>query len=398
MKKIALILPEVYPVPAVKGGAIEELVTILIEQNEIEQKANFVVFSMEDASAEEIAKQYKHTKIVYLPRTTLADRLLNRVLRYINPLVRNRTLIDIAYYRRVYAYLKEHPVDIMVAEGGLYHEMKRFAENFGKEKVFLHIHHHLLCEPYIDHIYGGVIGISEFATKEWLRTTTDTEVIPYTVHNCVNEDKFVKQISPEERDEIRKSFGFSKNDVVVIYCGRILEVKGARELVQAILEINDPHIKLLMIGSAISGGNVDTPYVREVEELVQKADGRVQFTGYIENKELYRYYQSADMQAIPSLWEEAAGLIAIEGMLCGLPLIVTKSGGLIEYAPENVAIWVEREGIVGNLKREIVKLAHDEQERNRRRVLSLEQAKKFPKRRFYNSFIEVFEHEGKRKE
>ena len=45
MKKIALVLPEVYPVPAVKGGAIEELVTILIEQNEIEKRVEFVVFS-----------------------------------------------------------------------------------------------------------------------------------------------------------------------------------------------------------------------------------------------------------------------------------------------------------------------------------------------------------------
>lgn len=398
MKKIALILPEVYPVPAVKGGAIEELVTILIEQNEIEHKADFLIFSMKDDTAEKIAKGYKYTKIVYLPRTTLADRMINRILRYSNSFIKNKTLIDIGYYRKVYAYLKKHPVDAMVAEGGLYHEMRRFSEDFGKEKVFLHIHHHLLCEPYIDHIYGGVIGISEFATKEWMKTTKDTNVTPYTVHNCVNEDKFTKRISLEEREKTRESFGFSKDDIVVIYCGRILEVKGAKELVQAVLEMKDPHIKLLMIGSAISGGNADTPYVREVDELVKKSEGRVQFTGYIDNKELYRYYQSADMQVIPSLWEEAAGLIAIEGMLCGLPLIVTRSGGLIEYAPKNVAIWVEREGIVENLKREIAKLAYDKEERIRRGKLSSKQAKVFPKNRFYHSFIEVFEHEGNRKE
>lgn len=80
MKKIALVLPEVYPVPAVKGGAIEELVTILIEQNEIEKKAELVVFSMENEQARERAKEYKHTKMVYIPKTTLGDRLINRVL------------------------------------------------------------------------------------------------------------------------------------------------------------------------------------------------------------------------------------------------------------------------------------------------------------------------------
>lgn len=394
MKKIALILPEVYPVPAVLGGAVEELVTILIEQNEIEQKAELVVFSMANAEAEEKAKEYKHTKMVYIQKTSLPDRIINRILRYSNPLVKGKTLIDIAYYRRVFKYLKEYPVDAIVAEGGLYHEMRRFAEEFGKDKVYLHIHHHLLCEPYIDYLYGGVIGISDFATKEWMRTTEDKEVRPYTVYNCVNEEKFNKKISPKEREQLRAEFGFTEEDTVVMYCGRILEVKGAKELVQAVININDPHIKLLMIGSAISGGNAATPYVAEVQQLVEQAGDRVKFTGYIDNHKLYRYYQSADMQVIPSLWEEAAGLIAIEGMLSGLPLIVTKSGGMVEYATEDVAIQVDREGIVANLEREIKELAGNVEKREQMRLASLERAKAFPKTRFYNDFIEVFEHEG----
>ena len=398
MKKIALVLPEVYPVPAVKGGAIEELVTILIEQNEIEQKAEFIVFSMANEEAEKIAKNYKHTQIIYLPKTTVGDRALNRILRYSNRLFKNKTFIDIGYYRKVFAYLKEYPVDAIVAEGGLYHEMRRFAEEFGKEKLYLHIHHHLLCEPYIDHIYGSIIGISNFATREWLRTTEDKEVRSYTVFNCVNEDKFNRKISKEEREQLRTKFHFAQEDIVVMYCGRILEVKGARELVQAIININDPHIKLLMIGSAVSGGNQLTPYVEEVQSLVEQAGDRVQFTGYIDNSELYRYYQSADIQVIPSLWEEAAGLIAIEGMLSGLPLIVTKSGGLVEYATEGIAIQVERENVVANLEREIKELAYDAAKREAMSKASYECAQAFPKRRFYKEFIEVFEDEGTGKE
>ena len=394
MKKIALVLPEVYPVPAVLGGAVEELVTILIEQNEIEQKAEFIVFSMANEVAEEKAKEYKHTKIVFIQKTSFCDRLVNRVLRYTNPLVKGKTLIDIAYYRRVFAYLKEHPVDAIVAEGGLYHEFHRFAEEFGKEKIYLHIHHHLLCEPYIDHLYGGVIGISEFATKEWMRTTEDKTVRSYTVYNCVNEDKFTKRITNEERAALRAEFGFTPEDTVVMYCGRILEVKGAKELVQAVINLNNPHIKLLMIGSAISGGNAATPYVAEVQKLVEEAGERVKFTGYIDNKELYRYYQSADIQVIPSLWEEAAGLIAIEGMLSGLPLIVTKSGGLVEYATADTAIQIDRENVVANLESAIKGLAEDITKREQMREASLKKAKEFPKSRFYNSFVEVFEYEG----
>ena len=379
MKKIALRLPEAGPVPAVRGGAIEELLTILVEQNEIEHRVQFMVFCADNEQARAIAEKYKYSKIIYLPKTTLADRLINRVIRYSNRIIKNKTWIDIAYYRRVLRYLKEYRPDAIVAEGGLYHEFKRFAQEFGKENVYLHIHHHLLCEPYIDHIYGSVIGISQFATREWMRTTEDKDVKAYTVYNCVNEDKFKKRITPEERERIRGEFGFK------------------RELLQAVINLKRPDIKLLMIGSAGFGGNVVTPYVQEVQKLVEKAGERVKFTGYIENQKLYRYYQSADIQVIPSLWEEAAGLIAIEGMLSGLPLIITKSGGMIEYAPSNVAVWIDRDNIIPNLEAAIIQLADDKEKRKEMSELSLEQAKEFPKKKFYEDYIEVFEHEGTRK-
>ena len=56
MKKIALVLPEAGPVPAVKGGAIEELLTILVEQNEIEHRVQFIVFENYISSKDDIGR------------------------------------------------------------------------------------------------------------------------------------------------------------------------------------------------------------------------------------------------------------------------------------------------------------------------------------------------------
>ena len=134
MKKIALIVPSELPVPAVMGGAVEELVTILIEQNEIEQKAEFIVFSIANTKAEEQAKKYKYTKIIYLPVASIWDRLVNRFLRYANKFYKRRTLIDVAHYRKAYSYLKRVNVDAIVAEGGMYHQFRRFSEDYGKDK------------------------------------------------------------------------------------------------------------------------------------------------------------------------------------------------------------------------------------------------------------------------
>lgn len=98
---------------------------------------------------------------------------------------------------------------------------------------------------------------------------------------------------------------------------------------------------------------------------MQQDTDRIRFTGYIENAELYQYYQCADMQVVPSMWEEAAGLVAIEGMLSGLPLVVTKSGGLVEYAPKEVAMQIERNGIVENLKMAIETVMYNPVERRK---------------------------------
>ena len=73
-----------------------------------------------------------------------------------------------------------------------------------------------------------------------------------------------------------------------------------------------------------------------------KNDTRIKFTGYIDNDEIYKYYQLADVQVIPTITEEAAGLVAIEGMLSALPIIATNSGGMPEYLNKECAIIVEK--------------------------------------------------------
>ena len=65
--------------------------------------------------------------------------------------------------------------------------------------------------------------------------------------------------------------------------------------------------------------------------------------------------QIADMQAIPSLWEEAVGLVALEGMCSGLPLVITNSGGMVEYVPDSAGIKIEKDkDIVQNLAASIL--------------------------------------------
>ena len=84
MKKICLVVGNTLPVPAVMGGAVEELITMLLDQNEIEQKAEFIIFSRENKKAEREAKKYKYSRIIYIPDDTVLDKVNNLSLIHIS--------------------------------------------------------------------------------------------------------------------------------------------------------------------------------------------------------------------------------------------------------------------------------------------------------------------------
>lgn len=394
MKRICLVVGNTLPVPAVMGGAVEELITMLLDQNEIDQKAEFIVFSREHDKAKKAAEKYKHSQIIYIPNDTVLDKVDNRIRRYVSCVLKPGALLDSGYYRKIYQILEKMEYDAIVCEGGLYHEFRRFAAKFGKEKTYLHIHHHVMAEPAYDEIFGNIIAVSGFAKNEWMRTTKQEKTGAYVVYNCVNEAKFNKKITEDQRDELRTQLGIKKEDFVILYCGRIQEVKGVRELLQAFAKVKEDNCKLLIIGNADFAVNTKTPFLQEVEELVQKDTDRIKFTGYIENAELYKYYQCADMQVVPSMWEEAAGLVAIEGMISGLPLVVTKSGGLVEYAPSDVAMQVDRDGIVENLKDAICRLRNDSGLREEMHTASVKRAADFSRSIFYHNYLKVFDETG----
>lgn len=391
-KNICIITGNALPVPAVQGGAVETLLTNLMEENERKQKAHFTVFSKEDPKAKEAAKKYAHTSVIYVPEDTKFDKINNRIRRYLTQWICPGAWLDGGYYRKIYGMMLDmekrgERIDAIVCEGGLLHEFRVFAKHWGREKLYVHVHHHLPAEKSFDGIFGHMIAVSEFAKSEWMRTTAYPDTDATVVYNCVDEEKFNRRISEERREELRRTLGIAPEDFCVLYCGRMQEVKGVRELLQAFARITLPNIKLLMIGNADFGTDSLTPFLREVRELVEQDKERIKFTGYIDHGELYQYYQCANLQIVPSMWEEAAGLVAIEGMLSGLPLIVTKSGGLIEYAPETVAKWVDRGQIVDQLVQAMEDCYSNPEELQEMKKKSVEYSRKFRKEVYYDSYL-----------
>ena len=188
---------------------------------------------------------------------------------------------------------------------------------------------------------------------------------------------------------MREKLGLQEDDFVVLFVGRLIQIKGILELMQAVLSIPDEKVKLLVLGSANFGKRALSSYERKVKKISSQNRNRIIFTGYVDHAEVPQYASVADVQCVPSLWEEAAGLVVIEAMSEGLPTIVTNSGGMIEYVNDNTSLIVDRKDISENLKRAIIYLNENPEIRKRMSEQAKIRSKRYDEATYYRDFVKT---------
>ncbi len=110
------------------------------------------------------------------------------------------------------------------------------------------------------------------------------------------------------------------------FLGRIVAEKGLQYLVRAFRHLDDPTARLLVAGDyeRIAGGSV-------IEEVRGEAtnDDRVRFLGFIPEERIADFYASLDVFAFPSINSlEAFGIVQVEAMLAGVPVVVSDLPGV----------------------------------------------------------------------
>ena len=379
-------------VPAIYGGAVETLLTMLIDENEKKGLCDLIIFSTYDKQAAMYSSKYKFTKNIFI-HSRLHKKLIYKILRVFYKISDNyHTNICRDFIYQVVKYINSQENSGMnfdcffVQEGENVNGLKAFVDLFGDKVVY---HSHLHEVPVHGSIWPNVISISEFCRREWLSVPSDTKNV-FVLRNGIDLDKFSKRISHSERLSLRNKLGLSENDIVVIYVGRVIPVKGVKELVVAMKLLQDKNVKLILVGSSSFAKGKKTAYTEEISRLIEEMENQIIPLGYIANEDLYKYYQIADMQAVPSMWEEAAGLVAIEGMASGLPLVVTRSGGMVEYVDDECALIVDKEkDVERNLSEAIKTLAVDAALRKRMGAHGMERSKLFSKENFYMNFVDI---------
>ena len=133
--------------------------------------------------------------------------------------------------------------------------------------------------------------------------------------------------------------------------------KGVLELIQSFNKIKtkNDNLKLLIVGKKKNNKKEINNYYDKMLNEKMKNDDSIYFYGNANHNELKIIYNIANLQVIPTLCEEAFGLVLLEGMSAKLPLIVTNSGGMSEVASKNVEI-ISKERILYELPERIEKM------------------------------------------
>ena len=116
------------------------------------------------------------------------------------------------------------------------------------------------------------------------------------------------------------------NEKILLSVGRLDPVKGFDLLLEAASLIKDYHdIKIIIIGGN-SSEDLESQKLYEIATQLGISEN-IRFQNAVEQNVLAYYYSSADILTIPSYYE-SFGLIALEAMACGLPVVAMRTGGL----------------------------------------------------------------------
>ena len=302
MRKVCVIMGGVLPVPAVCGGAIETLVTSIAKKYSKKDGFELTICSVYHPEAVKVAKQYPDVRFFWTHTRSIKYMSMHAIFlgvrmatgKCMRPLQR--------HYNEIATLFEKEKFDLIIAEGGDTQAIIDVAKGYSRDQFANHIHIHYLPPENIVENYGHVIGVSEFVTEEYLRVC-EIPVKAHVLKNAVDVGRFGRSVSEEQKRKIRKKLGLSETDFVVLYVGRIMEIKGVLELMRAVIGLEDPHIKLLIMGSANSGKWTYSSYERKVKKLSEQNKERIIFTGYVDNAEVYKYASVADVQCVPTLIE-----------------------------------------------------------------------------------------------
>ncbi|MCU7727530.1 glycosyltransferase [Actinoplanes sp. KI2] len=148
----------------------------------------------------------------------------------------------------------------------------------------------------------------------------------------------------------------------ILTVARLVERKGVEDLIRALPRV--PAAELVVVGGPPGGELAADPYARRLSALASDCavGDRVRLVGAVPAHEMPAWYRSADLLAATP-WYEPFGLTVLEAMACGVPVVASAVGGLVDTVVDGVTGELVAARDPAGLARTLHRLLHDETRR-----------------------------------
>jgi glycosyltransferase involved in cell wall biosynthesis len=197
-----------------------------------------------------------------------------------------------------------------------------------------------------------ILAVSQASGQSLVNVGIPTDKVQ-VLYNGIDVERY--QFDPEGARAVRAELGIAPDTTVILLPGRLRSSKGQAELMQAValLKERGHNVLALLVGrddprDLSSGGRPYQPYLEELRDELGIAD-RVRFVEH--RSDIAAVMSASDIVTIPSSLQEPEpfGLVVVEAMACGRPVIGTRSGGIAELIDDGVSgLLVPENEVVAN--------------------------------------------------
>lgn len=388
--KIAILTSGILPVPAVQGGAVENLTDFYLEYNEAHRLHDITVYSIYHEHAfchPALRSDVNHYK--FIKTNTLAAKIRKRLLHTVSRDEYYNYHIEY-YLDRAVKDIRRNRYDIIIMENRPGYAMKVRANS--DARLILHLHNDHLNSTTkravdIHNLLSGVICVSDFINNR-VRTISSAGGKITTVRNGIDVRTFAPDTNiRSKRDEL----GIAEDDFLLVFSGRINRDKGVSELIDAMLKLKDnTKIKLVIIGNSFFGNVSDTAdgFIGQMKAKSAVIRDRIIFTGFIPYDKMPEYLHMADAAIIPSVWDDPFPTTVLEAQAAGLPVITTDRGGIPEEVGcDNAIVVPTGDDFTARLADAINTIYESPDLRKKMGAASLSRSVMFTKERFAADFF-----------
>lgn len=336
-KKVAVIVPELLPVPPVKGGAVEHWVhevvgrmssakydiTVISRPSGISQEGNIQYWGIPWTRVESFFQQIKERVTWRNPIRYIAK--IQNVLSYGVRLAKK-----VKHFDLLYIHNEPNLLFCLKLRSG--------------QRVILHMHNEHLCTKLFRPFYrralkkvDKVICVSDYIRKSALRIYPEYEDKFCVVFNATDPNEF-RPFGDIAKEHLSDIIQMDSEHQYILYVGRLNPVKGVHVLIEAFKRVipKFPNARLIITGSSFFEGAVRTEYEQELVRLSESIDHAIVFTGFLSHEKLKYLYSAVDVVSVPSIWQDPCPLVVLEAMASGTCVVGSEVGGVPEIVEDNI--------------------------------------------------------------